>query len=166
MSDAAMVTQPQLAIYAPPSRALRLGVYGRVIALAVAAGCAILIVTAFRLRPSPDGVGTHQGMGFLPCTMLVTTGIPCPTCGMTTSFAWFFKGNILASFYVQPGGFALAWGTGVVLLWSLYEVVTGRPIHRLARYIPPKVWIIGGSLALAFSWGWKIIIHLCGVDGW
>ena len=153
-------------IYAPPTRPNRISVYSRLLAFTVSASSIALMTAAVRLRPSPDGIGTHRGMGFLPCNMLVTTGIPCPTCGMTTSFAWFFKGNLLASFYVQPGGFLLALGTGVIALWALYEAVTGRPIHRMVRYLPPKPLLIVGSMALALSWGWKIIIHVYGLDGW
>ena len=153
-------------IYAPPIRPVRLSLYGRALALALAAGCAIVIATAINLRPSPEGVGTHQGLGFLSCTMLSTTGIPCPSCGMTTSFAWFYRGNAVASFWVQPGGCILALLTGMTLIYALYEGLTGRPIHRLLRYVPPRFWVLTAAAVLAFGWGWKIIIHLGGVDGW
>lgn len=154
------------AIYAPPIRPVRLSLYGRLIALAVALGCAGVIATAVHLRPSADGTGTHQGLGFLACTMLQTTGIPCPSCGMTTSFAWFYRGNLAASFWVQPGGCALAWATGMLLIYALYEALTGRPIHRLLRFLPLRIWVIIGAVVLAFGWGWKIIIHSGGMDGW
>lgn len=153
-------------IYAPPVRPVRLSAYARLITLAIACGCAGVIATALYLRPSPDGVGTHQGLGFLACTMLQTTGMPCPSCGMTTSFAWFYRGNLAASFWVQPAGFVLAWLTGMVLIYGLYEAFTGRPIHRLLRFVPVRLWVIMGVVALAFGWGWKIIIHLGGMDGW
>ena len=153
-------------IYAPPVRPIRLSLYARLIALAIAAGCVGVIATAIYLRPSPDGTGTHQGLGFLPCTMLLTTGAPCPSCGMTTSFSWFYRGDLVASFWVQPGGFVLAWLTGMLLIYALYEAWTGRPIHRLLKFLPVRVWVIVGVVVLAFGWGWKIMIHLGGVDGW
>ncbi len=153
-------------IYAPPVRPVRLSLYERLIALAIAGGCAGVIATAVHLRPSPDGTGTHQGLSFLPCTMLATTGIPCPSCGMTTSFAWFYRGNLAASFWVQPGGFVLAWLTGMMVIYALYEGLSARPIHRLLRYLPVRIWITVGAAVLAFGWGWKIIIHLGGMDGW
>lgn len=153
-------------IYAPPTRPVRLSLYARLVALAIAAGCAGVIGTALSLHPSPDGTGTHRGMGFLACTMLQTTNIPCPSCGMTTSFAWFFRGNLAASFWVQPGGFVLAWLMGMVLLYALYESLTGRPVHRLLRFVPGRFWILGLAGVLAFGWAWKIIIHLTGTDGW
>ena len=56
--------------------------------------------------------------------------------------------------------------TGVLFCYAAYQVVTGRPIHRLAKYVPYGWWV-GLSLGvLAFGWGWKIIIQLRGVDGW
>jgi hypothetical protein len=85
---------------------------------------------------------------------------------MTTSFAWFYKGNFVASLYVQPGGFLLAYTTAVVCLFAAYEAITGRPVHRLLKAIPTRVWVILFCGILAFGWGWKIIIHLRQVDGW
>src|SRR5438552_8317037 len=78
-----------------------------------------VLIMAVRLPPNPDGVGTHQAMGFQKCEFMYRTGLPCPSCGMTTSFAWFVCGNWIASFYVQPMGFVLALLTGAVFWASL-----------------------------------------------
>lgn len=160
------VSQSVIPIYAPPHRPIRLGLYGRALALSVAGTCLAVIVTALQLRPSPEGVGTHQNMGLLACSMLATTGIPCPSCGMTTSFAWFFKGHLLASLYVQPAGFLAAYLTIVVACFSLYEGLTGRPIHRMLRFVAPRWALISGVAIVLAAWGWKIAIRLMGVDGW
>src|SRR5688572_14176698 len=80
----------------------------RALALVVAGACLAVLVTAALLTPHPSGVGTHTALHYQPCDFLARTGMPCPSCGMTTSFAWFARGNLLASFYVQPIGMVLA----------------------------------------------------------
>lgn len=153
-------------IFAPPARPVRISLYGRAVSLVIAIGCLAVMVTAMGLHPSHDGIGTHQELGLLPCAMLATTGIPCPSCGMTTSFTWFFHGNLLAALYVQPAGFVAAYLTGALMLLAGYEAFTGRPIHRLARFLSMRFWVITGLTILLGGWAWKIVIHLAGVDGW
>src|SRR4051794_11804780 len=92
-------------IYSPPQIRHRLSLGGRLIAATTAAACLIALTMASMAHPSHAGVGTHERFGLLPCYFLLTTHLPCPSCGMTTSFAWFVRGNWIASFYVQPMGF-------------------------------------------------------------
>lgn len=153
-------------IYAPPIKPLRLSLAGRLLALGVFVACVTLMYTAIRLTPSPEGVGTHRAMGFYPCNMLVVTGIPCPTCGMTTSFAWFYRAELMGSLYVQPCGFVLAYLVAITGLGALYEVLTARPIHRILRVFSPKFYILSGSLLFTLGWAWKIMLQLRHVDGW
>ena len=138
----------------------------RVIALAVGAGCLGMLVMAARLTPSPDGYGTHLEMGLQQCAFLARTGLPCPSCGMTTSWAWFVRGNIVASLYVQPMGTVLA----VVAVWcvwvGIYVGVTGKPVYRLLRVVPGRFYCVPLVAWAIMAWGWKIYIHLGGRDGW
>src|SRR5206468_11756997 len=147
----------------------------RLFALGLAIAAMSVLVTAVLLKPSPTGVGTHRQMGFLAlhggdtapsCEFLTLTGLPCPTCGMTTSFSWFVRGDWLASFYVQPMGFVLALATGALFWASLFMALTGAPLHRLLGQIRGLYWIVvlmGFAIA---AWGWKIFIHLGHMDGW
>src|SRR4051794_5757921 len=50
-------------------------------------------IVAYWLEPDPRGFGTHQRLGLPPCTIRSLCGFPCPSCGMTTSFACFIKGR-------------------------------------------------------------------------
>jgi hypothetical protein len=154
-------------IYTPIVRPQKVSPYARLVALAVAALAVAPLVIAVNLRPSPSGVGTHLSMGFQRCAFLTQTGLPCPSCGMTTSFAHFVRGQWLASLYVQPGGFFLALLCGALFWAALYMAITARPIHRLVNQLPGGIKtlpIVLGFFILA--WGWKIFIHLRGVDGW
>lgn len=129
--------------------------------------CALaLLMVAVELPPSPTGLGTHRQMGFPQCAWMTVAGIPCPTCGMTTSFSHFVRGNWVASFYVQPMGFVLALLTCAVFWLGLYIALTGRPIHRLADQVP-MVWVICFFMAFGIAaWGWKIFLELHHIDGW
>ena len=160
----AVVTVP--IIYTPPVQPQKLTWSGRLGALAFALAALAMLVTAVLLKPSPTGEGTHTGMGMQRCQFLATTGLPCPTCGMTTSFAWFVRANWLASFYVQPMGFCLALATGALFWAALYMTITGSPLNRLTRQLP-MTHVVVAVLAFGIAaWGWKIFIHLHGMDGW
>lgn len=138
----------------------------RLIALGVAVACLTVLVTAARLTPSPTGVASHKGLGLQSCALLERSGIPCPSCGMTTSFAWFVRGNLAASFYVQPMGTLLALAAAGCVWGGAYIAITGRPIHRLLTILPAGrllIYVLGFFIA---AWGWKTAIQLAGWDGW
>lgn len=138
----------------------------RIMGLLVGVCCLALMMVAATLKPSPDGLATHTELGLQRCAFLQNTGFPCPSCGMTTSFAWFARGNFVASAYIQPMGAMLALICCCCVWGGFYIALTGRPIHRLLRRVPSRytVWPLI-SLAVA-AWGWKIFLHLSGHDGW
>lgn len=85
---------------------------------------------------------------------------------MTTSFAWFVRGNVAASIYVQPMGAVLAALCCCTVWGGLYFAVTGRPVYRLLELAPGQYLLVPlGVIAIA-AWIWKILIHLSGHDGW
>lgn len=154
-------------IYVGQLRALRLSVLGRLLALALAAGAMTVLLFAASATPDASGVGTHHSsLHMPPCQFLERTGVPCVSCGMTTSFAWFARGNVLASLYVQPMGFVLACITAITFWTSLYVAMTGRPVYRVMQMLPTRYWLIPLLSWAVLGWGWKILIHLTNVDGW
>lgn len=159
-----MTSVPKVYAISPVPR--RLGVVGRGVALLVAGACLGLLVTAATLPPSPAGVGSHQRLGLKQCQFLQTSGLPCPSCGMTTSFAWFVRGNFLASLYVQPMGFVLAVATAMTFWGALYVAITGKPAYLLLGFIPVRYTLLPALLFGVAAWGYKILIHLKGIDGW
>jgi hypothetical protein len=154
-------------IYAVPPQPVKLGAGGRFLAAGVGLGCLAVLILAASLTPSPTGMSTHaQCLGLPDCTFLQNTKLPCPSCGMTTSFAWFARGNLVASAYVQPMGMILAVMTAAAAWGGLYIAITGRPVHRLLRLLPSRYTLIPLLLVGVLAWGWKIFIHLNGIDGW
>jgi len=155
------------AIYSPHIDIPRLSVAQRVGAVLVAIVVIAPMCVASRLFPSPTGIGTHtQISGLADCWFAARTGIPCPSCGMTTSWAYFARGNIVASFYIQPMGCVLA-GMSIMVFWTgLYMAATGRAVHRLLDRLPVKLIVMFFMWFGLTAWAWKIYIHLSGHDGW
>lgn len=153
-------------IFSPRFGPGRCSLSGRLLGLLLAAGCAWLLITAARVAPNRSGVGTHAALGYAECGFLAVSGIPCLTCGMTTSFAFFVRGQVAASIYVQPMGAILAVLACLGLITGLYIAATGRAVQNLLRYLPmTRVMFILLGLAL-LAWAWKIVIHMRGLDGW
>jgi hypothetical protein len=153
-------------IYTRNRETLALPVRGRLAALGIAAGCLMPLIIAAMLPPSPNGFATHTQLGLQQCAFLERTGLPCPSCGMTTSWAWFVRGNLAASLYVQPMGTVLA-VIAVACVWvGLYIAITGRPVYRLLRLLPGRYYFVPLLSFAILAWGWKIFIHLAGLDGW
>lgn len=86
------------------------------------------------LKPSPSGMGTHRALGLPDCLFLHWTGIPCPGCGLTTSFVWMAHGAWQKAFEVHPLGplLFLAFGLAALLAgWEFFGRST--PLSALAR---------------------------------
>jgi hypothetical protein len=157
-------TVPQ--IYAPRYTNNKLDTGSRAGFAVLALGCIAVLMVAAMLPPDQHGVSTHTRLGLQPCEFLQRTGLPCPSCGMTTSFSLFAHGRLLSSLYVQPMGFALAIGAAGGFWIGLYIALTGRPALRLMRLIPARYYALPLMLFAIAAWGWKIFIHLKGIDGW
>jgi Protein of unknown function (DUF2752) len=161
-----MSVDPAPTIFSPRYEPAVVGKPGRLLAAVISVICLAVMVTAARVRPDPAGLGTHTQLGLQQCQFLLRTGLPCPSCGMTTSYAWFARGNFLASVYVQPMGFLLALLTVMAFWTGLYVAATGRAVYQLMSRGPTRYYVPGLFAWAIIAWGWKIFIHLHGIDGW
>ena len=66
--------------------------------------------------------------GFRPCAFATVTGRLCPTCGMTTSFAWFMRGRIDRSWQANPAGCLFALLTVPLIAWLVVSAVENEPV--------------------------------------
>ena len=126
-----------------------------------ACSTALLGLSAW-LEPSPTGLGTHEQLHLPPCGWIATIDMPCPTCGMTTAFAYAAHGDLLHSFLAQPLGCVLVVSVAMTLLVCVHVIVTGS---RLARVFA-RLWGVRTAWALGFAvlsaWGYKIASY----KGW
>lgn len=131
----------------------------RLAAGATLLGCVAVLACAAWLKPDPRGYGTHQQFGLGACGMILGTGLPCPTCGMTTAFSHTVRGQWSSAIRAQLGGFLLAIGVALLGLLCGRAVLTGRWPH-----VPLRVTPFGLSALLLFvlvgGWGLKLALGL------
>jgi hypothetical protein len=145
-----------------PIRAV-VGTKGRFYAALICLACAGILGLAAWLKPDPKGYGTHRQLGFGKCGMLITTGLPCPTCGMTTAFAYAVRGRLIKSFLAQPAGMVLALGTMLAAIVSGWVSFTGRMPRIRIPMITTYRLLLAMLVLLIGGWGFKIIMGL--LDG-
>ena len=63
-----------------------------------------IFIASTILSPDENGLGTHTQLGMPACIFHRLTLLPCPNCGMTTSFAHMAKFRFREGFKVQPFG--------------------------------------------------------------
>jgi len=135
-------------------------VRGRLLAAAVFTAAVALLAAGFSLHPSASGSGTHQQFGLPPCSLLMLTGYPCPTCGVTTAFAWGIRGEVGQALLAHPAGLALALVVVVSLVASSAALLTGRG-WRLSTGRLPAAWLAALALGLVLGgWGFKLLAGL------
>jgi hypothetical protein len=128
-------------------------------------GCLSVLGVAVWLKPDPRGYGTHEQLHWGryvtgPCGMMVVTGYPCPTCGMTTAFAHTVRLQWVRAFRAQPAGLVLAIGTIATAVAAGYALVAGRWPVRLAVWLSPYRLFFGLLGVLLGGWAFKLVTGL------
>jgi hypothetical protein len=136
----------------------RLGWPRRGLLLVAAAGLAGLLGLARTLVPDPRGFGTHTQLGLRPCAFATLTGRLCPTCGMTTAFAWFMRGRIDRSWRANPAGCLFALLSIPLMTWLVTSAVRDEPVGFRSLSGPLMgLFVAGVVLSLAF-WLVRLIV--------
>ena len=122
-----------------------------------AGGCILLgmLVTARLLQPSEFGFGTHEALGLPPCSAITWFGVPCPTCGMTTSWSYLLRGDLFMSLRCNPGGTCLALVAMVTAVWSLSIAALGNYRALLSIRVASLLAILIASITVV-HWLGKI----------
>lgn len=124
-----IVSEAEYRQYLRSRRMLSLRVRATLIAVAV-----LLIGVfgiAFWLNPydetgAPRRLATHTQLGLSPCGFYQMTDVPCPSCGMTTSFSLLMHGDIVNSLRANAAGTLLALLWLAAIPWSVVSAWLGR----------------------------------------
>jgi hypothetical protein len=112
-----------------------------------------LSLAAFWLEADPRGVGTHEQLGLPPCGFVeMFDGVPCPSCGFTTTFTLAAHGRPLDAFANQPFGFLVFLGALAAVPLTALAVVKGISLFEATERWP-WIRIFFGLLAL-WLLGW------------
>lgn len=115
----------------------------------------------YQLEPSQSGFGTHRQLGFPACGFLTVTGYPCPSCGVTTAFAYGIQGNWLDALKAQPFGLVLFLALYVIGIIAAIAIVKRIPLTKLID--SRSFEILQGALLILFFIGW--IYKICIMHG-
>jgi hypothetical protein len=143
------------------ARAQRSREHWLVLACALALPVA-LFVLGRALQPDPRGWGTHEQLGFRPCSPMSRWNVPCPGCGVTTSIALAARGRVLDGLCTQPFGLVALATALAAATWAFLGHARGRDLYAELPRVRWRRW--GSALAtLAFlAWVYKLML----VRGW
>jgi hypothetical protein len=118
--------------------------------------CTILAIAAW-LKPAACGYGTHTQLGLPPCNFLRLTHLPCPSCGLTTCFAWAVRLQFWKAFLANPFGILAFLGTvsliptSILLLWRRmsFRRITESAHFSKAVYAATALYFLSWIFKLA-----------------
>jgi sugar phosphate permease len=105
---------------------------GERLALLVIAGMMMSVLGVARwlnpydARGQPLRLGTHEQLRLPACGFYRATGLPCPTCGMTTSFSLCLHGDWHAAWQAHCLGPVLVVSTAIGAVWFSAAGFSGR----------------------------------------
>jgi hypothetical protein len=111
----------------------------------------------------PRRMETHLQLGLPPCTFRILTGVPCPSCGMTTSFAFLMRGDLRNSLRANAVGTLLAAACLAFIPWSLICVL-GKRFYVIASVERTLLWGVL-ILVVLLLLRWLIVLGWAWWDG-
>src|SRR5262249_12530118 len=105
-------------------------------------------------------MGIHTQAGLPPCIFQLVTGVPCPSCGLTTSFALLVRGDVRNSVRANGVGTVLALFWLALIPWSLASAIARKYFVIMSA---ERALLIAVALFVALLLGrWAIVLGL----GW
>jgi Protein of unknown function (DUF2752) len=150
-----------MAELAPPVPSLNRWV--RISLALVAVGLMTVFGIARWLNPrdengNPRRMETHRQLGLPPCTFYYVTGLPCPSCGMTTSFSHLAHGDLLNSLKANAMGTLLAITALAAIPWCLISAIWGRRMGVRDYELFMARGVLVFFVLLLASWGIRLLV--------
>lgn len=135
--------------------------------LAMAAAMVFVFYLATQVHPfNPDGspmrTGSHQTLGLPNCRFKEMTGMPCPSCGMTTSFAFLVRGDLVNSVKANWVGTGLAVFCILFIPWSVVSTFRGK--YLWIRNIEGVLGLLVGVFTVLMLARWGLVLLLTVFD--
>ena len=135
----------------------------RIIAVGMAAIAGGVLGVARWLHPAARGYGTHTELLLPPCNFLRLTHLPCPSCGMTTSFAWAARMDFWQAFLANPFGLLLFFGTVALIPACIFLVWRRIPLRQITESAQFNWAVYVATARLFASWIFKLsVFHFAG----
>lgn len=147
-----------------PARDRTIRVWVRLILVLVAMALVAVFVAAACLNPYKNGKvwleETHRQLGFSRCTFKAVTGLPCPSCGMTSSFSLLVHGDVGNSLRANFVGTFLALALLPVVPWCVFCAIRGRwwLVHKVEQAL--VVGVLALVVLLFLRWGVVLLVYL------
>lgn len=135
--------------------------------IAIAALISVVFYIATEVRPynadgTPMRMASHQTIGMPACRFQQMTGMPCPSCGMTTSFALLVRGDIWNSMRANWVGTGLALFCAFLIPWCVVSAFQAKFI-----WVKRIDWILGflvGVFTILMLGRWGVILLMSVFD--
>lgn len=123
----------------------------------IALGLTALFVVAACLNPyfadgSARRMETHRELGLPECTFKRITGLPCPSCGMTTSFALTIRGDLVNGVQANSVGVLLALVLLAAIPWCVASAVCERTLFVRSVERTLMIVVIGLLSLMLLRW--------------
>ena len=117
------------------------------------------IAATFGLFALAGHYKTDIGRWLMPCGFKQRFGLPCPTCGMTTSLLAFSQGKIFEAFYIQPAGALLCSIAVVAAFLALFTAIFGVYFEFIKCFFAQvKIRYIILTLLVVIAAGWAVTL--------
>jgi hypothetical protein len=110
------------------------------------------ILNPYRSDGSARRMETHMQLGLPECTFKQVTGLPCPSCGMTTSFALTIRGDLSDAVRANSVGVMLALTLLAAIPWCIASVLCRRTLFVQSAEQAPMVIVIGLLSLMLVRW--------------
>lgn len=126
------------------------------VAVGLLVAASSVLAVARRLKPSAAGYGTHTELGLPPCNFMRFTHLPCPSCGLTTCFAWAARFQFWNAFLANPFGVIAFLFTVALIPASIFLLWRGVSFRRIAESAGFTRAVYVATALYLLSWVFKL----------
>lgn len=135
--------------------------------LLIAGILSLVLFVATLVRPyaedgTPLRMASHRTLGLPACNFQEMFDLPCPSCGLTTSFALLVRGDVWNSLRANFVGTGLALVCAALIPWSIVSAIRGRFLW--VRNVEGPLALMVGVLAILLMGRWGVVLLLMRLD--